>query len=155
MACNNKSTKSNDFNSSITFKIVIYHIYVKCYLCFIPTIPIPVSRLSPLFLIPILFLWYTIYFTCSFHFLFRHFRSRSRLWLLTHDSLTPVGLTLFHSYFRFQVFSFIFWLHSYPFRLLHDSTRVTMAFCPHDLACDSFCSYLLISIMIPVHSDFV
>ena len=37
-------------------QIVIYHIYIKCYLCFIPTIPIPVSRLSPLFLIPILFL---------------------------------------------------------------------------------------------------
>ena len=35
---------------------VIYHIYIKCYLRFIPTIPIPASRLSPLFLIPILFL---------------------------------------------------------------------------------------------------
>ena len=38
------------------YVLVIYHIYIKCYLRFIPTILILVSRLSPLFLIPILFL---------------------------------------------------------------------------------------------------
>ena len=42
--------------AAASLAVVIYHIYIKCYLRFIPTIPIPVSQLSPLFLIPILFL---------------------------------------------------------------------------------------------------